>query len=297
MFFGLIKAKTEKDEGRDGQTAAKAAAPILSKGVQQQQQQQRQPGPSDANAARHGSSVEQNHRRQPPPLLPLPQSLTRTKAGQFEAGFRASLRDTSDLLAPNYLEVREHYARVGDTYYIYTCIPNLPRRLRAGWLDPLKKANLPHDVDLFLQPLETRQAIDSLMRRQRDLTATKRQNNQKGQLNTPELELALDDIPSFIGKLEAGKDRVMTMGIVITTWASSLEKARDQAIQLSAIATRCGADVRRLVLKQEKGLRCNLPDGEFHLALRQDSRWNFGGFYLPFRLSRSQYGRWGAVGS
>lgn len=216
------------------------------------------------------------------PTAPSNRISGENKHRQFATHFKNSLRDVSDLLAPNYMEIREHFVRIGDTYFIYLYIPNLPRRLRPGWLDAVNKANIPHEVDYFIEPQDSREAIDNLLRRQKDLTATKMQNRQKGRLNSPELELALDDIPSFVSKLETGADRVIQFAILISTWATSPAKVRDQAMQISAIATRCGADVRRLVLQQEKGLRSNLPDGQRYMRSSKTVDATSVAFTYPF---------------
>ncbi|HEX2909845.1 MAG TPA: DUF87 domain-containing protein [Chloroflexia bacterium] len=172
-----------------------------------------------------------------------------------------TVRDLPDLLAPQLIEIRPHFFKVNEVYFVHLYVANLPRRVAPGWLDALLTSNIPYEVDFFLHPDEARQSIGKLQRRRRDLNSTVMQDRQKGRLTSPEVELALDDLGGLIDKLESGNDKLITLDILVTTWGKNQSEAWERAAGLTDAVSRCGADCRKMTLRQQSGFYSLLPDG------------------------------------
>lgn len=184
------------------------------------------------------------------------------EAEAVEQALATSARHLPDLLAPGQVEIRQEYIRVGEFYYGHLYIANLPREVAPGWLDPLLSLNLPHEVDFFLTPLDSRRVIARLQKQRRDFISTRLQDQKKGRVTSPELELGLEDVNALQQKLEAGTEKALKLDLLVTTWGGTPLETRDRLLQLRSAVVRGGADARSMPYRQLRGFRSLLPDGQ-----------------------------------
>lgn len=180
------------------------------------------------------------------------------KAGNVVA---ASVRNLTTMLAPAVVRFRPNYTQIGDRFYMYLLVNNLPHQIIPGWLDNLCSLNVPHEVDFYPKILDATASIGQLQRQYKAMTATTITAQRKGHIVTSDVKLAMDELNAQLMKLETGEDRVLSLDFLISTWGSTPAEASERLGLLQNVARRCGISTMRMNCRSEQNLRSQLPDG------------------------------------
>jgi type IV secretory pathway VirB4 component len=204
------------------------------------------------------------------------------KTNYAQGDITESIRDLPDLLAPQVVRFRPAHLEINELLVTHLYFSNLPRRVVPGWLDGLLGANLPFEVDFFLEPQDNRTAIGRLQKRRKDLYSSTITDKEKGRLTSPEVEVALEDINLLTEKLESGVDKLLNLDVLVTVWADTPTELKERIQLVTQAITRCGADSRKLHLEQRKGFASLLPDGRNYVHKPKKIDATTAAFTFPF---------------
>ncbi|MBI3261433.1 DUF87 domain-containing protein [Candidatus Berkelbacteria bacterium] len=163
-------------------------------------------------------------------------------------------------ITPNYLELNNLYVK---TFFVFT----YPRYLNTNWLSPVINFDIPMDISMFIYPVETREVMGQLRRRQTQLESSVAIQHEKGQVRDPELETAVGDIDALREVLQKGETRIFHFSLYITVYATSMGELDSLNKQLESAFGGMLIYTKQAFLQMEQGFNSSLPLGADELQV------------------------------
>lgn len=172
-----------------------------------------------------------------------------------------------DLIAPAALSVTPNYLQLNNffvkTFFVYT----YPRFLNTNWLSPVINFDIPIDISMFIYPIETRQVMTQLRRKQTQLEATQTIEREKGLVRDPELDTAIQDIDGMRDILQKGEARIFQYALYFTIYALSKEELETLTKQLESTLGGMLIYTKQAFLQIEQGFDSAVPLGDDRLQI------------------------------
>ncbi|MEK6809715.1 MAG: DUF87 domain-containing protein, partial [Nanoarchaeota archaeon] len=167
--------------------------------------------------------------------------------------FEEEVISVGDILAPASIEVAQNFFRIGErfarTYFVFS----YPRYLSAAWLSPIVNLNYPMDVSFYLHPMESEKVLKQLRRRLTEVQAEIMEGQEKGLIRDPALETAYQDLEELRDKLQTAQERMMRLGLYITTYGDSEEALRDIETDLRSVLESRLIYIKPALYQQKEG--------------------------------------------
>ncbi|MFY9484500.1 MAG: DUF87 domain-containing protein [Patescibacteria group bacterium] len=163
-------------------------------------------------------------------------------------------------ITPNYLELNNLYVK---TFFVFT----YPRYLNTNWLSPVINFDIPMDISMFIYPVETREVMGQLRRRQTQLESSVAIQHEKGLVRDPELETAVGDIDALREVLQKGETRIFHFSLYITVYATSMGELDSLNKQLESAFGGMLIYTKQAFLQMEQGFNSSLPLGADELQV------------------------------
>ncbi len=172
-----------------------------------------------------------------------------------------AIQEFQDFIAPSAVEVRTAEIIINKRYARTLYIADYPRFLTTGWLSSIINYNDTVDISLFIHPIDSGEILKDLTKRLARLKAQIADEQQKGNLISPLLEISAKEIEEMRMQLQEGKERIFRLGCYITLYGDSLEKLKDLEEAVESIFSNTLVLTRNASLQQEKGFNSTLPIG------------------------------------
>lgn len=164
-----------------------------------------------------------------------------------------------DIIAPSTIEVKSNFinieGRLARTYFVF----NYPRYLNVGWLAPIINMDIPADISLFIDPVDTGVIIKQLRDRVTEVEADLMDREQKGLVRDPKLETAYQDLEVLRDSLQTGQERMFNFGLYITVYADSESELSQIESSLRAILEARLNYIRAAYYQQREGFITTSP--------------------------------------
>lgn len=155
-------------------------------------------------------------------------------------------------ITPNYLELNNLFVK---TFFVFT----YPRYLNTNWLSPVINFDIPMDISMFIYPVETREVMGQLRRRQTQLESSLAIQREKGLVRDPELETAVSDIDALREVLQKGETRIYHFSLYLTVYATSQAELDSLTKQLESTFGGMLIYTKQAFLQMEQGFNACLP--------------------------------------
>jgi len=172
--------------------------------------------------------------------------------------FGEDIISLNDIIAPPAIEINQNFLRLGErfakTYFIFS----YPRYLSAVWLSPIVNLNYPLDISFYLHPVESERVLKQLRKRVTEVQAEIMERESKGLIRDPVLEVAYSDLEELRDKLQTAQERMMRVGIYITTYDDSKENLEKIETELRSVLESRLIYIKPALYQQKEGfLSCS----------------------------------------
>ncbi|MBI2448262.1 DUF87 domain-containing protein [Candidatus Microgenomates bacterium] len=196
------------------------------------------------------------------------EQIKREKEAQetYEKGL-ASIRD---LISPSSLQALPSYLMLNDYYVRTLFVFNYPRYIFPNWLSPIINIDQTIDIGMFIYPIESRGALDTLRKRSGQVESALSIEAQKGLVRNPELETAMQDIEDLRDRLSRGEEKLFHFCLYFTIYAKTLD---DLELITKNIETTLGGNLiytKRANFQMAQGFRSTIPQGADLLDIRRN---------------------------
>lgn len=143
---------------------------------------------------------------------------------------RAPRDGRGELLVPGLVQVQADRLDVETSVCRTLVVTGYPREVGQGWLAPLLTLDVRCDVALHVRPVSAPVAADRLRRQLARLEASRRLDADRGRLENPSVEVAVEDAADLAARVARGQGRLFRVAVQVTVWAD------DQAGLEAAVA-------------------------------------------------------------
>ncbi len=196
-----------------------------------------------------------------------------SRPGQDQAQLKVLARgqtNLQDIIAPAAFVVTPGHIRLNNLYVRSFFVYTYPRFLNANWLSPVINFDIPMDSSMFIYPIETKEVMASLSRRQTQLESTHSIQQEKGQVRDPELETAIADIDAMRDSLQTGTTRLFHYSLYFTIYAYSPEELAGLTHQLENALGGMLIYTKQAFLQMEQAFNSCLPLANDELDVRRN---------------------------
>jgi type IV secretory pathway VirB4 component len=178
---------------------------------------------------------------------------------EAERIYREGLNTIKDLIAPSSMEFLFDKMRISGLYAKSFFVYAYPRFLDANWMSPIINFDVSMDISMFVYPIGSAQIMKTLRSKVAQIESTMRIEREKGMVEDPALETALQDAEELRRGIQRGEEKFFQYALYFTIYAEDEEKIKKIQTRLeSALGGRLiltkSADIQ-----QEHGFNSTLP--------------------------------------
>jgi type IV secretory pathway VirB4 component len=170
---------------------------------------------------------------------------------------------------PDGVEVTARWVGLGGGYATSFAVVGYPAEVGAGWLEPLLCHPGRVDVSVHIEPTPPMLAADRLRRQMARLESTRRTHAERGRLDDPQVDAAVDDARDMAAALARGETRLFRAGLYLTVHAPTVEELHAQASAVRALAASLLLDAQPATFRSLQGWVTTLPTGVDNLGIRR----------------------------
>lgn len=195
------------------------------------------------------------------------------------------MMNVRDIIAPSAIEVDFNDVRIGDMYYRTFFVSGYPRFVGANWLSPV--INFDHTLltSMFYYPVKSKVILDDLRRKITELEATTMTNREKGKINDPVVEAALEDATALQEQLVKGVEKYFQFSFYITIPAYDLEELNNVSSKLESLLASLLLVSKTSALQMEDAFRSCIPTGIDRLMITRNMDTTSLATTFPFTSS------------
>lgn len=205
---------------------------------------------------------------------------------ESEKLYQEGLATIRDLIAPSSIEISTNKMSIGGmwckSFYVYT----YPRYLESNWLAPVVNFDVTMDISMFIYPYESAKIMKVLRNKVAQMRSNIRIAREKGSVEDPAVETALQDAEELRRDLQRGTERFFQFALYFTIYHEDPEKLEKVAKQLESILGGKLVLTKRADLQMEYGFTSTAP-----LALDElevTSNMNTGPLSTTFPFTSSE---------
>jgi type IV secretory pathway VirB4 component len=193
-----------------------------------------------------------------------------------------TFKDIKRIIAPAGVKVNSNYLKVGDklvkTFFFFT----YPRYLSTGWFEPI--INLPElfDISIFVNPIDTANALKNLRKKAAQIESQVVDQQQKGLVRDPLLETALQDVEALRDTLQQAQEKLFSTGVYVAIYADNEDKLAKLENQIVSMMEAKLVYVKPALFQQLQGFLSVLPLGEDHVAITTPMNSSPLSSFFPF---------------
>jgi len=152
-----------------------------------------------------------------------------------EKRFQEGIATIKDLIAPSSMEISSTKIKIGDVWVRSFYVYSYPRFLDTNWLAPLINFDVTMDISMFVYPYESAAIMKKLRRKVAQFRSTIRMDRERGVVEDPALETALEDAETLRRDLQRGTERFFQFCLYFTLYSEDEKKLDRLSKQLESL--------------------------------------------------------------
>ncbi len=181
------------------------------------------------------------------------------KAKISEEPFQKEPLRIADIVSPSYIEVKQNYIKMGESFTKSYFVFSYPRYLNTGWLSPIINLNIPMDISFYFHPVSSEKILKKLRKRVTEVQAELSEREEKGLIKDPTLETAFQDLEELRNKLQTAQERMFHFSLYITVYSKTEKKLDDIETSLRSILESRLIYIKPALYQQKEGFTCTSP--------------------------------------
>ena len=180
--------------------------------------------------------------------------------------------DFKDYIAPDSLEFKKDYIKIGDKYARTVFLKEYPSFLKDSMISELTDFSRSMMLSITIQPIPTDEAVKIVQKKllaiETDITKWQQKQNENNNFsaNIPyEMEQMRKEIKEFLDDLTTRDQRMMFVTVTLLHIADSLEQLDNDTETLMSIGRKHLCNFATLKYQQEDGLQTVLPFGTLNI--------------------------------
>lgn len=190
----------------------------------------------------------------------LLRSRTQPARSEVDSALELGSRSVLDHIAPASIEVQRDHIRLENLYARTLKLTDYPRRVDAGWLDPLISFDRPLQLSMHITPISVSEAMGSLKHKLAVLETSRTLDAGAGKLKDPERDQSLGDNNRVRDALASGVERLFAVSVYVTVTAASLRELDSVTERVEEEFDRIMAATRHTTFKQDTAYHAALPE-------------------------------------
>jgi len=191
-------------------------------------------------------------------LMKLPFFGKEEKLGKI---FEAPAMNIRDIIAPVSLVLNSNYLKLGERFAKSFFIFSYPRYLSSGWFSPIINLDVPMDIGFHIHPIDTGQVLKKLRKKVTEIAAEISENEEKGLMREPTLEIAYQDIESLRDRLQTAQEKMFKFGLYLTIYGNSEKELKEIETTLRSILEARLIYIKPALYQQKDGFNSSSPYG------------------------------------
>lgn len=190
-----------------------------------------------------------------------------------EREYRRGVVNIRDLIAPNSMEIKTDFMRLGGKYLRTMFIVGYPRYISVGWFAPIINLNSTFDVAMFFYPMDSALVLKQLKKKVGILEAQILSDAEKGAARDPLRETALRDIEALRDALTQGVEKFFQFALYVTIYADEKDELEHLTDEVENIFGSRLIYSRRVFYQAEQGFNSTLPlaNDELYITFNMNS--------------------------
>jgi conjugal transfer ATP-binding protein TraC len=176
-----------------------------------------------------------------------------------EKQFQEGIATVKDLISPSSMEISSTKMRLGNlwvrSFYVYS----YPRFLETNWLTPIINFDVTMDIAMYVYPYESAAIMKKLRRKVAQFRSSMRMDREKGVVEDPGLETALEDAESLRRDLQRGTERFFQYALYFTMYSEDEKKLDKFSKQLESLLGGKLVMTKRADMQMDHGFTSSLP--------------------------------------
>lgn len=152
-----------------------------------------------------------------------------------EKRFQEGIATIKDLISPSSMEVQSTKIRIGEVWAKSFYVFSYPRFLDTNWLSPIVNFDVTMDISMFVYPYESAAIMKKLRKKVAQFRSSMRMDRERGVVEDPALETALEDAESLRRDLQRGTERFFQYCLYFTIYSQDEKKLDQSAKQLESM--------------------------------------------------------------
>ena len=181
--------------------------------------------------------------------------------------YREGLITIKDIMAPEAMEVKPTFLKLGTKFVRTLFVVGYPRYISVGWFAPIINLNLPLDISMYFYPVRSDIILKQLKKRVGNLEAQILSDREKGAPRDPIRETALRDIEQLRDDLTQGIEHFFQFGLYVTIYADSKEKLDAITGDVEALFGSRLVYSKKVLYQAEQGFNSTVPLGSDELLI------------------------------
>jgi len=173
--------------------------------------------------------------------------------------YTTGLLELKDVIAPSALEINANYVRLGEKIARTFFIMSYPRFLAANWFSPIINLDKVFDISIFVHPIDTTGVMRQLQKKVAEVQSQIHIREEKGLVRDPQLDIAYQDLEALRDKLQQAQERLFSLGIYITLYATSTEELDKVETEIRSMLESRLVYVKPALFQQAEGLNSVFP--------------------------------------
>ncbi len=178
---------------------------------------------------------------------------------ESERYYQEGVSKLNDLIAPAAIKINSRNIRVGETLVQTIFVIAYPRFLHSNWFSPIINIDMPIDISMFIHPVDTYDILKTLKKNATRVESQIHIEQQKGMINDPALETAVQDIDELRSNLQQGTEKFFRFGLYITVYGENEKDLNEATHSIEAILEAQLVYVKPAIFKSEQGFNSTLP--------------------------------------
>ena len=181
--------------------------------------------------------------------------------------FEAPAMNIRDIIAPVSLVLNSNYLKLGERFAKSFFIFSYPRYLSSGWFSPIINLDVPMDIGFHIHPIDTGQVLKKLRKKVTEIAAEISENEEKGLMREPTLEIAYQDIESLRDRLQTAQEKMFKFGLYLTIYGNSEKELKEIETTLRSILEARLIYIKPALYQQRGGFNSSSPYGSDQLQV------------------------------
>jgi conjugal transfer ATP-binding protein TraC len=175
--------------------------------------------------------------------------------------FEEDIIKATDIIAPSSITITPNYIKLGERFAKSFFIFSYPRELGTSWFSPVINLDVPMDISFFIHPIETGYILRQLRRKVTEVQSEIMENEKKGMIRDPTLEIAYQDLEALRDRLQTAQEKMFKFGLYLTAYSETEEGLRNVENTLRSILESRLIYVKPALYQQKEGFISTLPYG------------------------------------